>query len=99
MQQGGQSPLVAIPGPAGLSDCTPKPEQLFLTRGKDVAGISKVSPPKNMTALTQTEYLRLVKNVLQSTREHFSPPQTHFEELPKNSEHGQYFSPVGELLV
>lgn len=78
MQQGGQSPLVATPGPAGLPNCTPKPGQLFLTRGKDVAALSKVSPPKNMTALTQNEYLRLVKNLLQSTSGHFSPLQTHF---------------------
>lgn len=89
MQQGGQSPLVAIPGPAGLPNCTPKPGQLFLTGGKDVAGIRKVSPPKTTTSLTQTEYLRLVKNLLQSTSGHFSPPQTHFEELQNNSEHGQ----------
>lgn len=97
MQQGGDSPLAAIAGPARLLHHTPKLGELFLTGEageKDVAGSSKVFPSQNMTSLTRTEYLRLVKNLLQSNGVRSSPPQIHFEDLQHNSEHDQYFPPV-----
>ena len=47
MQQGGESPVVAIAGPARLPDCMPELGELFLTGEageKDDAGSSKVFP-------------------------------------------------------
>lgn len=89
MQQGGESPLVAIAGPARLPNCTPEPGKLLLTGEKDVAGSSKVFPSQNMSSLIQAEYLRLVKNLLRSNGVRPSLPQIHFEDLQPNSEHDQ----------